>query len=263
MNQHYKTIWISDIHLGTPGCRAEELKNFLSTLTCDKLIICGDFIDAWALEKRWFWPTEHTDVIHTLIHKAESEKCEVVYVSGNHDEFLRDLLPNQQMILGNVRIVNELEYLTIKGKRLWVVHGDQYDILMKHYRAVEFFGDFVYETLLWINQKYDQVRRKYNLRRFSLITFLKKRIRLVKKYMKIFEETLTKEASVRGMDGVICGHIHKATSKKVNNIDFWNCGDWVDSCTAIVETHNGEMCIVHWVYNSKDEKYELFKITGE
>lgn len=260
--RHFRTIWVSDVHLGTPGCRAEELRSFLKACTCDKLFLVGDIIDGWALEKRWFWPGEHTQVIRQIMRKAEKENTKVIYVAGNHDEFLRDLLEEHTLAFGNIKVVNDYEHVTAKGKTLWVVHGDHYDVVLKHYKTIELFGDFIYEILLWLNNRYDSLRRKYSWRRFSLINYLKKKVRMVEKFTRNFEEAVSRETSIRGKDGVISGHIHRAATKTINNIEYWNCGDWVESCTAIVEDENGNMSLVEWVeeHDKKGKSYFVLKL---
>jgi UDP-2,3-diacylglucosamine pyrophosphatase LpxH len=243
---HFKTIWISDIHLGTPGCRAEELSKFLQQYTSDKLYLVGDVVDGWALEKRWFWPKEHTQVVQQVLKRAETS--EVIYIAGNHDEFLRDLLEEQEQIkFGNIKIINELIHKTVDGKNLWVVHGDVYDIVLKHYKTIEVFGDVIYDLLLWVNGYYDKLRRKFKWRPFSLINYLKRKVRMVERFVRNFEEAVSKEAKIRQADGVVSGHIHRATTKDVDGVQYWNCGDWVESCTAVVENEDGSMVVMEWV----------------
>lgn len=244
--KHFRTIWVSDVHLGTSGCRAEELRAFLKAYTCDRLYLVGDIIDGWALEKRWFWPGTHTQVVRQIMRKAEKENTEVIYVAGNHDEFLRDLLEEHRLDFGNIKIVNDHIHTCANNKSLWVVHGDHYDIVLKHYKTIERLGDFVYEILLLVSNYYDSLRRKYSLRRFFLINYLKKKVRMVEKFTRNFEEAISKETNIRGLEGVISGHIHRAASKTINGVEYWNCGDWVESCTAIVEDENGNMSVVEW-----------------
>lgn len=253
----YNTVWISDVHLGTHGCRAEELRAFLKSFECKKLYLVGDIIDGWVMSRKWFWPSSHTNVVRQVLGKAEKADTEVVYISGNHDEFLRDLVKGKNFTVGNVKIVHEDIHVTANGEKLWVVHGDNYDILLKSYHAIGIVGDVAYEGLLWINKYYDIVRRRYGWRRFSAVNFFKKRFRMIEKFITMFEEAVAKEAVKRNFDGVITGHIHRVNKKEIEGVTYWNCGDWVESCTALVENEDGTIEAVEWVEDF-DKNGEIF-----
>lgn len=260
--RHFRAVWVSDVHLGTPQCKAEELNAFLKSLKCDTLYLVGDIIDGWYIRANgWYWPSTHNNVIRRVLRKAEKENTKVWYVSGNHDEFLREFLEEHVLSLGNVDIVNDVIHTTADDKKLWVVHGDHYDVVLKHYKTIEVFGDLAYILITWADRKYDALRRKFGWPKASLVNYVKKNIRMVEEFTTKFMKTITGEARRRGHDGVVCGHIHRAVHLQIDGTHYWNCGDWVDSCTAIVEDFDGQMSVVEW-HESGNGEYKLKSLSS-
>lgn len=245
---HYRTIWISDVHLATQDCNAEALRSFLKNHTCDTLYLVGDIIDGWAIRANgWYWPSEHNQVARQILRKAEKEGTKVWYIAGNHDEFLRDYLPEHRLILGNIEVVDEKEHIAADGKRILCLHGDRHDILMTHHKALEKISDFGYVLIMSANRLWDKVRRKLGFPKVSLMAFFKRQIHLVKNFQGKFERSVSEEASRQHFDGVICGHIHKPFyNKNLNGVKYWNTGDWVEHCSAIVEDDKGKLSVVEW-----------------
>jgi UDP-2,3-diacylglucosamine pyrophosphatase LpxH len=243
----WRTIWISDVHLGTRGCKAALLHSFLKAHSCEKLFLVGDIIDGWRLAtNKWYWPGEHNRVVRQVLRMAENDATQVTYIAGNHDEFLRDYIAEHQMLMGNVRVVDEAFHVTRKGDKLWIVHGDAYDGVTRHHRWVALLGDAGYNFLLWSNRWFNLLRRMLHLPYWSLSNAIKYKVKSAVSFIFEFERTVAKEAQKRGVDGVVCGHIHHAEKKKIGAIDYYNCGDWVESCTALVEDERGEIHILRW-----------------
>jgi UDP-2,3-diacylglucosamine pyrophosphatase LpxH len=261
-----RTIWISDIHLGTRGCKADLLNQFLKAHRCDNLFLVGDIIDGWRIAtNKWYWPVEHNRVVRQVLRKSEKENTSVYYIVGNHDEFLREYIAEHTFEMGNIKVVDEYRYETAKGEKLWVIHGDAYDGITRHHRWVALAGDAGYNFLLWSNRWFNSVRRIFNLPYWSLSKAIKHKVKKAVSYIFEYENTVARETAKRKMDGVVCGHIHHAEMKTINGIRYYNCGDWVESCTAIVEDMKGNLEIVTWtdestvkdanlVYLDKDRK---------
>jgi UDP-2,3-diacylglucosamine pyrophosphatase LpxH len=247
-----RTIWISDIHLGTKGCKAELLNHFLKSFKCENLFLVGDIIDGWRLStSKWFWPDEHNRVIRQILRKSEKDQTNVMYIVGNHDEFLREYLEEHTFQMGNIRIANEAYYETAAGKKLWIIHGDAYDGITRHHKWVALAGDVAYNFLLWSNRWFNQIRRFLKLPYWSLSQAIKHKVKKAVSYIFEFEKTVAREAVKRRVDGVVCGHIHHAEKKTINGIDYFNCGDWVESCTAVIEDMQGNMEILNWINNEQ------------
>ena len=246
-----RTIWISDIHLGTRGCKADLLNQFLKAHRCDNLFLVGDIIDGWRIStSKWFWPVAHNRVVRQVLRKSEKENTNVFYIVGNHDEFLREYIAEHNFEMGNIKVVNEYRYETRKGEKLWVIHGDAYDGITRHHKWVALAGDAGYNFLLWSNNWFNSVRRLFNLPYWSLSKAVKHKVKKAVSYIFEYENTVAKETAKRNMDGVVCGHIHHAEMKSINGIKYYNCGDWVESCTAIVEDMQGNIEIVTWTETS-------------
>lgn len=239
---HYRTIWISDIHLGTPGCQAYYLLDFLRTHKADTLYLVGDILDGWQLRKGWYWPQAHNDVVQKLLRSAR-KGTRVVYIPGNHDELLRQFIGLQ---LGEIAVVQDAIHTTADGRRLWVVHGDLFDGVMRHARWLAHLGDWAYTLLLKLNRWLNAVRLRLGLPYWSMSQYLKHKVKNAVNFISDFEHVMTEEARRRGCDGVVCGHIHKPEVREINGILYCNDGDWVESLTALVETHAGELQLVHW-----------------
>ncbi|MBD3633828.1 MAG: UDP-2,3-diacylglucosamine diphosphatase [Methylophaga sp.] len=237
-----RSVWISDIHLGFRGCSADFLLDFLHKVECDYLYLVGDIIDVWEMKKKMFWPQAHNNVIRTLLGKAK-HNTKVIYVPGNHDEMLRDY---DGAVFGNVEIQNEVIHTTADNRKLLILHGDQFDSVVKISPLLAKVGSRLYEWLLRANRYVNLVRRKLGFSYWSLAAFLKHKVKNAVQYISNFEEAVAHEAARQGVDGVVCGHIHRAEIARHHNVDYYNCGDWVESCTALVEHPNGEMEILHW-----------------
>lgn len=241
----YRSIFISDLHLGTRGCQAEKLLDFLRNNSSDKLYLLGDIVDGWRLQKRIYWPQSHSDVIREFLTVARNGN-KVYYIVGNHDEFFRKWM-SFDLRFGRIRIVNQQNYMTLQGKKYLLVHGDMFDNLMKRdLKWLMHVGDVAYNALIWLNLKLNKVRGILGMDYWSLSKYLKDQTKQAVKFITGFEERLVEYADKRGYDGVICGHIHHATIKKIQNLDYLNTGDFVESCTAVVETWQGEFKIIDW-----------------
>ena len=239
----YRTIWISDIHLGSKGSQSEHLLEFLKYNDSEYLYLVGDIIDGWRLTKKWYWPQSHNDVIQKILRKAR-KGTKVFYIPGNHDEGSRSFIG---LTFGDIKIRNQAFHLTAKEKKLWVVHGDMFDHVIQHARWLAYIGDSAYTFLLWINKWFNDLRRFFKLPYWSLSQYLKLKVKKAVSFINAFETLMVKEAHRRGCDGVVCGHIHKSELKEINNLIYANDGDWVESLTALVEHKDGELEIVNWV----------------
>lgn len=241
----YRTIWISDVHLGTTGCKAEHLVDFLKHNTCDTLYLVGDIIDGWKLRSTWYWPQEHTNVIRKVLTKAKRD-TDVYYVTGNHDEFLRKFV-GYQLEIGNIRLVNEHVHETADGRKLLVIHGDFFDVITRYHRWIALAGDAIYEGTMHFNYWFNRARAVLGMRYWSLSAFAKQHVKTAVSVISTFEESLARECRRRELDGVVCGHIHHAEARDIEGVTYYNCGDWVESCTALAEDYNGRIHVVRWV----------------
>jgi UDP-2,3-diacylglucosamine pyrophosphatase LpxH len=240
--RRYRTVWISDVHLGTRGCNAAMLVDFLRSVECQTLYLVGDIIDGWRLRKGWYWPDAHNEVVRRVLKMAH-RGTRVVFVAGNHDELLRDYAG---MSFGGVELVLEADHITADGRKLLVMHGDQFDGVVLYNRWLAFLGDAAYNWVLRANIVFNAVRRRFRLPYWSLSAYLKKRVKNAVQFVYSFEEAVANEASQRGYDGIVCGHIHTAEIRTIGGITYYNDGDWVESCTALVEEADGQMAIVDW-----------------
>ncbi|MEX0808297.1 MAG: UDP-2,3-diacylglucosamine diphosphatase [Dongiaceae bacterium] len=238
----YRTIFISDIHLGTRGCKAEFLLDFLRTTESDYLYLVGDIIDCWRLRRAWFWRQSHNDVVQKLLRKAR-KGTKVIYVPGNHDEALRDYVDLQ---FGGVLVLSEAIHEMADGKRFLVIHGDQFDGIVRYAKWLAFLGDRAYNLMLAANHWFNHARQRLGYGYWSLSAYLKQRVKDAVRYIDDYETAVADEARRRGVDGVICGHIHKAEMRRIDNILYCNDGDWVESCTALVEHFDGRLEIIDW-----------------
>ena len=238
----YRTVWISDVHLGTRGCNAAMLVDFLRSFEAETLFLVGDIVDGWRLRKGWYWPDAHNEVVRRIL-KAAHRGTRVVFVTGNHDEMLRDYAG---MNFGGVELVLEAVHTTADGRRLLVTHGDAYDSVVLYARWLAFLGDQAYTLLLGANVLLNAVRRRLHLPYWSLSAHLKRRVKNAVSYVCRFEDALAQAAVKRGYEGVVCGHIHSAEIREIGGITYFNDGDWVESCTALVEDKLGAMSIIDW-----------------
>jgi len=262
--KHCRTIFISDVHLGTKGCKAELLNSFLKAHRCENLFLVGDIIDGWRISStKWYWPSAHNRVVRQILRKSEKEKANVFYVVGNHDEFLREYIAEHNFEMGNIKVVNEFRHETAKGENLWVIHGDAYDGITRHHRWVALAGDAGYNFLLWSNRWFNGIRRAFNLPYWSLSKAIKHKVKKAVSYIFEYENTVARETAKRKLDGVVCGHIHHAEMKTINGIRYYNCGDWVESCTAIVEDMAGNLDIVTWTGSDVDHAEKVIYLDNE
>jgi len=239
---HFRTIWISDTHLGTAGCQAGRLLDFLRCTESDYLYLVGDIIDGWQLRRRWYWHQSHNDVVQKILRKARKGTA-VVYIPGNHDEAVRHFL---DLAFGGVAIRDEAVHTTARGLRLLVTHGDLFDGVVQYARWLAYLGDRLYNTSLRLNRWLNAVRARLGLPYWSLAQFLKYKVKNAVSYIVAFEEALAAEARGRHFDGVVCGHIHKAEIRDIGGVLYCNDGDWVESLTALVEKPDGTLEILHW-----------------
>ncbi len=241
-NTPYRTVWISDVHLGSKGCRAEFLCDFLHNVECQQLYLVGDIIDLWAMRRSVHWPQSHNEVVQAILKKAR-QGVRVVYLPGNHDELLREY---EATLLGNVELCKEAEHTTALGKRLLIIHGDQFDKVVTCSRVKEALGCFGYDLLIWLNRVVNKFRRLSGHPYWSLAGYLKHRVKDAMSHIRNFEQAAAYEAKRRGYDGVVCGHVHHADVRMIDEVLYCNDGDWVENCTALVEQADGTLKLLHW-----------------
>ncbi len=240
--RRFRSIWISDLHLGTPGCQAAMLLDFLRHTDSDYLYLVGDIVDGWQMQRRWFWHQTHNDVIQKILRKAR-KGTEVTYIPGNHDESARHF---HDLAFGGIQIRNEAIHLTLKGQKLLVIHGDLFDGVVQCARWLAYLGDRLYTLTLKLNRWFNLARARVGLPYWSLAQYLKHKVKNAVSYITDFERALAHEAQRRGLDGVVCGHIHKAEIRHIDGILYCNDGDWVESLTALIETVDGELRVIAW-----------------
>jgi UDP-2,3-diacylglucosamine pyrophosphatase LpxH len=238
----FRTIWISDLHLGSPACQAALLLDFLRQTESTNLYLVGDIVDGWQLRRRWYWPQAHNDVVQKILRKAR-KGTSVVYIPGNHDAFGRHF---GEISLGGIELREDVVHITADGRRLLVVHGDLFDGVVQCAKWLAFVGDRLYMLTLHLNRWFNAVRARLGFSYWSLSQFLKHKVKNAVSYITDFEIALAQEARRRGVDGVVCGHIHKAEIRRIGGILYCNDGDWVESLTALVESEQGELSILHW-----------------
>jgi len=245
MSKTYRSIFISDIHLGTKDCKAGQLNNFLKNNTCDTLYLVGDIIDAWKIKQnKWRWKQSHTNVIRRILGHAKRD-TRVIYVLGNHDEFLRPFL-QYNLNFGMVELHNQFEHIGADGKHYLVTHGDLFDGITRLAPWLSILGDKAYDFILGLNSRFNWLRHRLGFGYWSLSLFLKHRVKKAVDFIFQFERNLAGYCKKRGFDGVICGHIHHAELKEIDGVVYMNDGDWVESMTALVEHHDGRWEIVTW-----------------
>jgi UDP-2,3-diacylglucosamine pyrophosphatase LpxH len=240
---HYRAIWISDFHLGTRGCKAEFLLDFLRHTESEVLYLVGDIIDGWRLRKSWYWAQSHNDVIQKILRKAR-KGTKVFYIPGNHDEWLREWVDLQ---FGGVNLVHEALHITADGRKLLVMHGDAFDGVVRYAKWLAYLGDGAYELTLRLNHEFNLIRRRLGYPYWSLSAYLKSKVKNAVRFVSDYADAIVAEAKRRNVDGVVCGHIHQAEIRPVGGVLYCNDGDWVESCTAMVEHFNGRLEIVRWL----------------
>ena len=241
----HRTLWLSDLHLGSPGCKAGRVVTFLRQNDCDELYLVGDIFDGWKLKNRFYWTPDHTRVIKAVLAKAR-RGTKVYYLTGNHDAFMRQFVGNK-LKLGGVRLMHEVVHVTADGRKLLVAHGDRFDAVVRNLPGLAFAGDFAYEMLLKLSDRLGRLQERFGIAPgFSLSAFLKTGVKGLVQYLSGFDDAIYYECRRRGFNGVICGHTHHAEVRQVRNgIVSYNCGDWVESCSALAEDAGGRIRIVH------------------
>lgn len=237
-----RSIFISDVHLGFKGCQAQYLLDFLRRVECDTVYLVGDIIDLWALSRSFYWPQAHNDVIRTILGKAK-HGTRVVYVPGNHDRIFRD---HDGLVMGNVEILREAVHQTADGRRFLVLHGDEFDSIVRASPWLESLGSHAYSMALTANRYVNAIRQRFGYPYWSLAAFMKHKVKNAVQYITGFEKALAAAARERGLDGVICGHIHRAEITEIDGMTYCNDGDWVESCTALVEDFSGRLSLLRW-----------------
>jgi len=241
--RRYRSIWISDIHLGTRGCKAEYLLDFLKRTESDFLYLVGDVVDGWRLKRSWYWPQAHNDVVQKILRKAR-KGTKVLFIPGNHDEFAREYA---ELSFGDIEVATQAIHYTADGKTLLVLHGDAFDGVVKYAKWLAHLGDGAYNFAIWLNHWLNVARRRLGLSYWSLSAYLKHKVKNAVQYMDNFGKTVAEEARRHGVDGVVCGHIHHAQISDLSGVLYCNDGDWVESCTALVEHWDGRLEILHWL----------------
>ena len=253
----FRAVFISDIHLGTQGCQAEPLLDFLKAHPSDYLYLVGDIIDGWQLRRKWFWPQSHNDVVQKILRSAR-KGSRVIFVPGNHDEFARGFIGHH---FGGVEVVQDAVHVTAKGVKLWVIHGDYFDGVIQCAKWLAYVGDNAYEFTLKLNRHLNRLRGHFGLPYWSLSAYLKQKVKKALNYVTDFEVAVAREARLRGHNGVVCGHIHRAEMRDIDGILYCNDGDWVESQTALVEHLDGRLELIHWAaqteVNKKQNKLQM------
>ncbi len=239
----YRTIWISDIHLATKDCKAEFLLDFLKYTESEKLYLVGDIIDGWKIKKGFYWPQSHSDVIQKIMRKAR-KGTDVIYIPGNHDEFARDYT---DLNFANIQVKQHAIHETAKGQKLLIMHGDEFDSVMKYAPWLAYIGDSAYYVCLRLNDLVNKLRAKMGYSYWSLSAYLKHKVKKTVEHISKYEDFLVDMAKKHHVDGIVCGHIHHAEMKDIKGILYCNDGDWVESCTALVEHMDGTLEIIDWV----------------
>jgi UDP-2,3-diacylglucosamine pyrophosphatase LpxH len=239
----FRTLWLSDVHLGTRDCKAGELLGLLRECDAPTLYLVGDIIDGWQLRRGWYWPQAHNDVVQKLLRKAR-KGCRVIFVPGNHDEFARHYAG---LHFGGIEVLSDVVHETAAGARLWVVHGDWFDGVVMHAKWLAHLGDVLYILSLKLNRWLNQLRHRLGFSYWSLSQYLKGKVKNAVSYISNFEQLLAEEAARRQCAGVVCGHIHRAELRGIGATLYANCGDWVESLTAVAERHDGTLALLQWI----------------
>lgn len=248
---HYNSIFISDVHLGSRGCQADALCSFLKSNTCENLFLVGDIIDGWQLRKRWYFPQSHVNVVRRILTMAK-RGTNVYYILGNHDEGFRKFL-QFDIEVGNIKLLDRIDYRAVNGKKYLVIHGDFFDSLMVDNKWLMHVGDVAYNLMIWANIHFNKVRTLLGFNYWSLSKWLKQNTKEALNFINNFEDHVSEYCKEEGYDGIICGHIHVAKIKNIDVIEYMNCGDWVESGTALVEHSDGRFEVIEYRHE-KDEQ---------
>ena len=250
--QRYRTLWISDVHLGTRDCKASQLNQFLKQTRAEKIYLVGDIIDGWKMKSGVYWRQDFTRVLRRLLTLSK-RGVKIDYITGNHDEFLRRFANNR---FDNIHLYNRVIHKTADGRRILVIHGDQFDSVARCHQWLKFLGDKGNDLLMFLNRGYNRWRQKSGHGYWSLAGYLKNHIPQAQRYIRDYEEGVAYAAEKQGFDGVICGHIHQAAVKRIGKVDYYNTGDWVESCTALAEDFDGKIHLLRWNDNNEQRTEE-------
>jgi UDP-2,3-diacylglucosamine pyrophosphatase LpxH len=240
--RYFRTLFISDVHLGSKAAQAAFLLSFLRHHDAHKIYLVGDIVDGWRLRRSWHWPQEHNDVIQKILRKSR-KGSRVIYIAGNHDEFLREF---QGVHFGGIEVMDRDIHETADGRKFLVIHGDQFDVVVHNYRKIAYLGDWAYDAAISINVVMNKIRNLLGLPYWSFSSWAKVRVKEAVNFIGAFQKVVAEEAKRTGADGVICGHIHHATIEEMNGITYINTGDWVESCTAVGENEDGTFELLSW-----------------
>ena len=252
--RQYRTIWISDVHLGMRGCNAGMLIDFLDHVDSERMYLVGDIVDGWRLKKKLYWPAAHNDVLWRLLKRA-NRGVEVIYIPGNHDEAMRQYCG---LDFGGIAIRRDAIHQTADGMRLLVLHGDEFDAIMLSHRWLAYVGDRAYEAMMTLNRVVNAWRRLFRMPYWSLSKHAKAKVKNAVEFISRYEQVVAHAAANRGVDGVVCWHIHTAEHRDIGGTLYYNDGDWVESCTALVEHFDGRLEILHWA--DEIARRELFPV---
>ncbi|SSC66501.1 UDP-2,3-diacylglucosamine diphosphatase [Ciceribacter selenitireducens] len=240
--RHFRTLFISDVHLGSKAAKADFLLDFLRTHEAETIFLVGDIVDGWRLKRSWYWPQDCNDVVQKLLRKAR-KGTRIVYIPGNHDEFLRGF-PGTHF--GGIEVAERMIHETADGKKYLVLHGDEFDVVVRNARLVAYLGDWAYDMAININILLAAIRRRLGMPYWSFSAWAKLQVKQAVNFIGEFQKVVAEEARRNDVDGVICGHIHHAVMEDIDGIHYVNTGDWVESCTAIVEHHDGRFELISW-----------------
>ncbi len=250
-----RTIWISDVHLGTKDCKADQLDDFFKNHDCDTLYLVGDIVDGWQINKKIYWNRSYTKLVRRLLKLAKSGTT-IYYITGNHDEFLRRFANHR---FDNIHILNRHVYYAADNRKLLILHGDQFDGVVRCHGLLKFVGDKGYGVLMSLSRLYNRLRHVCGHDYWSLSSFVKQRIPRASRYIRDYEQGAALACKKQGYDGIVCGHIHHPAIKKIEGVDYYNTGDWVESCTALMEDKTGNITLRYWVKGTKKNQTTSIK----
>jgi UDP-2,3-diacylglucosamine pyrophosphatase LpxH len=246
--KRYRALFVSDLHLGTKACKAEAFLNFLRSSDAERIYLVGDIVDFWRIKRGAYWPQAHNDVLQKLLRRVRKGN-DLIFIPGNHDEPMRDYCGAR---FGGISIERNAIHVGADGRRYLVMHGDEFDVVVRYAKWLALFGDWSYTLALWANTHFNAVRRWFGMPYWSLSAYLKQKVKRAVNYIGEFEAALAAEARRHGAQGVICGHIHHAAMRQVGDVLYINTGDWVESCTAVAETEDGLFEIIRWTSHPYD-----------
>ena len=253
MVRKVRTLFISDVHLGTRGCQAEALLSFLRAHEAEQIYLIGDIIDGWRLKASWHWPQAHNDVVQKLLRQVR-KGVRLVYIPGNHDEFLRDYAGSN---FGGVEVMEEAIHVAADGRRTLIIHGDKFDDVVRNMKWLAHLGDAAYDFAIFLNRQISVIRRRLGLPYWSFSAYAKLKVKKAVAFVSAFEQAVAMDAARHKVHGVMCGHIHQPTMRRIGDIDYFNTGDWVESCSAIIETSDGAFELIHWRHEENNPQIPL------